>query len=281
MQSQFPSKTKTINIKLPTDKLSPCISGCEFMLNGDLVLCDYANKKVKLMHALSFDLKDCITLEAGPWDVSVINDSSAIITVPNHNSTQLLILETTPVLMNIRGIHVNVKCRGVQFVNDRIYVTCNKKPGEGEVRVLDLDGRLKRRIGANQSGSFIFRLPCYLAVSRLTNQIYVSDMARSALTCLTVDGRILYEYNDDELKRVMGVCLDTEENIILCGDDSKHLLLLRKDDISFDRYYLGYSTFQSSTNGLYSIALRHSDKTLALGYMQEEIIIINDVKQVV
>ena len=51
------------------------------------------------------------------------------------------------------------KCWGVAVYGDEIYVVLNKDLKEGEVRVLDLKGQLKRCLGINPSGSNRFTSP--------------------------------------------------------------------------------------------------------------------------
>ena len=60
-------------------------------------------------------------------------------------------------------------------VRDEIYVGLNKDLTEGEVRVLDLKGQLKRCLGINTSGSNRFTSPYFITVSAFDEKIFVSD----------------------------------------------------------------------------------------------------------
>lgn len=63
----------------------------------------------------------------------------------------------------------------------------------------------------------MFQYPFKLTVSTRSNKIYVSDMGKNALTCLNSDGRVIFEYMDPELRDPRGLCIDDEDNVIVCG----------------------------------------------------------------
>ena len=71
-----------------------------------------------------------------------------------------------------RVIQLDKKCNGVEVSRDEIYITCNNNLGEGEDRVLDIKGKLKRRLGAGQDRSFMFTLPFYITVNVSGEKIF-------------------------------------------------------------------------------------------------------------
>ena len=56
------------------------ISGCEIMLKGEVVLCDYANKTVIVLNSL-FSFSESLSFTHAPCDVSAESDNVAIITL--------------------------------------------------------------------------------------------------------------------------------------------------------------------------------------------------------
>ena len=247
-----------VDIKLPGDIDTPYISGCEALLNGQIILCDCNNKNLKLLHS-SFTVKDVFDLPTEPWDVSVINNGSAIITLPHSKEVQYMQLE--PSLKSGRSIQLDKKCWGIAVAGEDIYVTLHNNPGDGEVRVLDLDGNLKRRIGLNPKESFIFKCPFYVTQRATTGTIYVSDAKAGKVACLMSDGSTVYQYQCKGLKWPCGVCVDDEDNIIVCGYESNNVRILTASDRKHGRLL-------TSKDGIklpLSVAYRSTDDKLIIG----------------
>ena len=246
-----------INIWMPSDRSCSGIKGCAVWPNGEILLCDCNNRNIKLLSD-SFTIKESLTLKSSPWGVSVINSSSAVITMPGLKQLQYILV--VPALTTGRVIQLDKECWGVAVINDEIYITCHSRPGQGEVRILDMDGKLKRKVGVEQDGSFLFTGPYYLTVSKTSGKIYVSDYNTATVTCMLQNGSVVSQYTDPDLVRPEDVSVDTEDNIMVCGgglnvhviwaDGTKsYVLLTSKDGI------------QSP----YSIAFRHTDDTLIIG----------------
>ena len=140
----------------------------------------------------------------------------------------------------------------------------------GEVRVLDLNGNLIRRTGLNQDGSCMFVYPYYIIVSPSSKNIYVSDIMHSTITCLKSDGRVVYQYTDQDLKRPKGICVDAYDNILVCGEDSHNVQIVT----AIGRKH---STVFTAKNRLWkpnSTAYRQKDDTLIVGcFIQSRLLI--------
>ena len=106
-----------VNIKLPDDKFNPGIFGCEVLPNGQIILCDFNNINLKLLQS-SFTVKEVFGLQDEPWDVSVINNSSAIITLPLLKQLQYMQLE--PGLKSGRVIQLDEQCWDVAVAGEDI-----------------------------------------------------------------------------------------------------------------------------------------------------------------
>ena len=133
----------------------------------------------------------------------------------------------------------------------------------GEVRVLDKQGNLKRRLGLNEDGSCLFSAPYYITVSTAGDKVFVSDWNNGTVTCMKVDGSIIYQYKDKDLRGPCGLYCDDGDNILVCGHDSNNIKVITADGKN-------YGTVLSSQDGLkwpMSIAYRKSDGTLVVGCM--------------
>ena len=250
-----------VNVKAGDDEETPYITGCAVMTNGDVVLCDFKNDKIKLLNS-SGVLTGNMKLSSYPWDVSFLDPSSVIVTLP-HNM-QLQVVQVYPQLKPGRVIQLDKRCWGVAVGKGELYVTCWNIPGgagDGEIRVLGLDGKVKRRLAVNQDGSFMFKLPDYITVNSSGEKIFVSDYDTDTVTCMSFDGRVIYTYKDDSMGGPDGLLCDSEDNILVCGWRSDNVQVLTADGKR-------HCTLLTKSGGLKdpcSIAYRVSDNTLLVG----------------
>ena len=147
----------------------------------------------------------------------IVDNNNVIVTM--HVRKQLQFIHVLPSLKIGRTIDVDVKCWGVAVAAGKIFVSCYTDDTEvGEIRVYDLEGRdLGTRIGINPDGSSLFYCPKYVAVSRSGHKIFVSDWDTDTVSCLTSNEKIVYQYRDDELISPRGLCVDDNDNVIVCG----------------------------------------------------------------
>ena len=250
------------NVRLGDDNGKPRITGCCFMPSGDLVLCDCANSKLKLLDR-TFKVKDSLSVNDEPWSLSAIDNSNVIVTLPYIR--QLQYVQLVPHMKAGRVIKLDKKCWDVAVADNEIYVSCHNDLGEGEVRVLDLSGNLKRKLGVNNDGSYQFQGPFYLTVSTTGKKIFVSDWMTSIIYCMTSDGNIIYQYKDDDLRLPEALFVDAGDNIFVCGSNSHNVQVITADGRK-------YGTLISVSDGIrlpYSIAFREADNTLVVGCLDQ------------
>ena len=250
--------SRQLSVRLSDEHGLPWITGCCFMPSGDLVLCDQFNCKLKLLDR-TFKVKDNLSLTATPWSLSVIDNSNVIVTIPD--TKQLQFVQQVPHMKAGRVIKLDKKCWDVAVADNEIFVSCHNDPGEGEVRVLDLSGNLKRQLGLNKDGSYQFQRPFYLTVSTTGKKIFVSDEKTSIISCMTPDGNTIYQYKDDDLRGPEALFVDAGDNIFVCGSGSHNVQVITADGRK-------YGTLISANDGIrypFSIAFRESDNTLVVG----------------
>ena len=248
----------SVKINIPGDNGYSHISGCTFMSNGDVVLCDWSNHYVILLSG-TFTTKDSLHLDSGPWDVSPVNSNTVMVTLPFEKKLQLI--QVMPSLKIDRSINVDRMCWGVQVVEDLIYVTCYNDPGEGEVLVLDMNGTITHRLGQPDKKPPIISRPYYITVCPSTRYMFVSDSATATVSCLFSDGTVVYQYKDAELREPSGVCVDGGGKVIVCDWDSDNIQVIRADGTKCCTLL----TSQDGVESPSSVAYRESDNTLILG----------------
>lgn len=244
-------------VRSSDDVIVPRISGCVVMPTGDLVLCDRNNHKIKVFDC-GFVPKGSVALP-NPWDVSVININIVIVSSPENK--QLHYVQLFPKMKPGRIIKLDVKCWGVEVSGDEIFVTCYDAGDDGEVRILDRLGKIKTRLDVSVSISSLLRFPDYITVNRASEKIYIADSSTSTITCMTVDGQIIYQCLADDMKGPRGLYCDQGDNLLVCGEVSNSVHKITADGMK-------YSTLLTSSEGLcqpVSITYRDSDGTIVVG----------------
>ena len=203
-------------------------------------------------------------LPGKPCDIALVNDTTAIITLPGRKQVQYI--EVVPRLKLGRVLQLDTMAWGIDV---EIYVTCHKGGfvgGDGEVWVVDRDGNLRKRLGMNPNGTFMFTLPVALAVSSKSNRIYVSDGLLDTLACPRSDGRVIYQYKDPEMSYPEGLCVDDEENITVCGRDSHNVHVVTAEG---EKHCILLST-RDGIKYPYSVAYRYEDDTMIVGCYEND-----------
>ena len=191
------------------------ISGCEFLQNGNLLLADNHNKKVKM-----FDKKyrcvSALSLSSLPWDIAVLDKHLAVVSIPDKK--QLQFFETKHKLSSKHSVFLEKNCWGVARANELLVVTCWSRD-ISEILVMDTDGVTKRTImTANRTP---FNIPWYVSAS--DGFIRVSDWGSNKVTFTTITGEFIGQYSDNALMGAMGIFSDPEGNVYVCARDTNSI----------------------------------------------------------
>ena len=249
-----------VDIRLDDDKTTPSIVGMAFMPNGYLVLSDQKNFRLKVLDT-AFRPVGCLKVCSSPFDLSVKDDSNIIVTLPFKPLLQFV--QVFPTLIPGRVIHLDRKCFGIAICESLIYVSCHNNPGDGEVRVLDFNGRLFRRLGINKLNE-----PFYLALDKTNKQIYVSDWANSTVTCMSPDGSIIYRYKDESSPGPEAMLVDTKDQVFVCHSGANNVQVINVDGKRD-------CILVKATDGIdrpTSLAFRESERNLVVGCRSQDYI---------
>ena len=263
--------SRQVNIQLSSDSHCPDITGCTFMPDGGVVLCDFNNSNLILLSDI-FTVKERLHLDSRPFDVSPVNSNNVMVTIPHEKKLQLI--QVIPSLKRGRSINVGRKCYGVQVVEDLIYVTSFNNPGEGEVLVLDMNGTVTHRLGQPDKKPSMFSCPRYITVCPATRKMFITDEDTETVSCMMSNRTVVYQYKDEELRVPTGVCVDGGGNVIVCGYGSDNVQVIRADGTKCCTLL----TSQDGFSGPCSVAYRQSDNTLILGCYNKKNLLVYKMK---
>ncbi|XP_053389362.1 uncharacterized protein LOC128552360 [Mercenaria mercenaria] len=220
LQDLTPTVTGEVSAKSSTD--GECwITGMVAVAPDTLVCTDYNNYSVKLIDIKSDKITSELKLTDKHWDITYVSDDQLAVTVTDGRKICLLSFRSG--LSKIRDLAVNGNCYGIAFSNDRLVVSYISPP---KVEILSLDGKVIQRIDTDSNGKALFRNPCYVAVDRDGNCIYVSDYLTNSVTKVTTSGKVLDIYKDTNLSDPQGIAVYSDGSVLVCnrGKDNLHLL---------------------------------------------------------
>ena len=220
--------TKEVDINVPNDDRSPSITGCTFLSNGHIILCDNENKKLKLLDS-DMSVKKSLKFSDYPWNVAAVGEKEAIITFTNIGNNDIQYIYTQPDLKMGEKITLPDKCCGLQVFNDELYTTCHKASGHDEIWRLDRAGNIMSKIVLTQSSSGRSDY-LGLCLAGSSPRVYLTDWNNSRVTCFQFDGKKVYQYEDKEqLERPNGIYVDSAGNSLVCGTDSQNVVVITAD----------------------------------------------------
>lgn len=261
------ARDKDISVRLSGwsfDRERCCITGCEFLPNGKLLLCDNGNKKMKL-----FDKKfKCVSahgVSSMPWDVAVIDKNRAVVTVPDRKKLQFI--EVHRKISFKESVTLQQNCWGISHSNGELFVTCWSRDSK-EVVILDMEGTPTRRIITVQSQPF--HTPWF--IDGHNDTLFVSDWGTYIVQSVTTSGIAIFKYRNSSLVAPLGMARDPDENVYICGRDSNNIHQVSRDGTV-------HRIFLSEKDGIsqpLNISHRASDDTLIVtSWMSDKICVFS------
>ena len=260
--------SRDVQIKLPSDKKTPIITGCTFMADGQLLLCDHYNYNIKLLNS-KLDITDSLGLASYPWDTSAVDSVTAVVTLPDRK--QLQFIDIVPSLKAGKQIKLDKRCYGVAVVKDDIYVICHDSPGNAEIRVFDKNGTFIRKVPDVNNNLSSLTTPNYIAVSTTSSKIYVSDYNTHTVRCISVDGSLVFNYKHTDLRYPRTVIPDLKGNILVCGQDSSNIHVVTSTG---QHHSVLYTVEGRQNNRCRSLAYRQTDRTLVMGFWNDNMLVL-------
>jgi hypothetical protein len=193
------------------------------MHNGDLVVADYKNNRLKLFSS-KFEYLSDYELESAPWDVCQAADKADDIfaTVPYKKQVHRLtvtMVNNLPRLVHVEEFRTEGFCWGITCFDGGIAVSVKvsipekawPKPPEFQVHVHEYDGTFRRAIIYDPNGTAYFNEPKYLNVTYDDLFLLVSDYKLSTVLCINNEDELIFAYSG--MKSPNGIAMDEGKNL--------------------------------------------------------------------
>ncbi|CAC5380639.1 unnamed protein product [Mytilus coruscus] len=233
-----------IKLKLEqTFKLANYVTGCCFLPDGKLVLCDRSrNNYVQILNQYGELMFEISMSPNFAFDVTSIDDKNVAVSSDSsyHKQINIINIDTK----QIRSIPTGDKCHGITH-NDGSLIVCVEGKGIQNVNT--------------QSGKSTTIVPCDLkSLSRIVssdNKLYYTNSKDHSVTCCDMGGHIIWIFRDENVVRdPRGIAVDNTGNvytvsqhtlIVLSADGQLSRQLLSKEDGLKETHTIAYDKIKN------------------------------------
>ena len=217
------------DIRLTTDKNKSLICSSLVLSSGDIVIADNNNKILKL-YDNEFRIISVLQLSQFPTDMCISNKSLDEIYVTDIDTIHLINVEEGlndigPVRLdgqkwgittwkNGLVVGITLKVKGAQE-NDKLGTM--RMMDKNMIRLLNFEGFVVRTLTNDTLSNFSIVCPFHMTSAYGGQRIVVSDSGTNQVTCLDVDGGIVFIYKDRELKVPTSLATDGHGSIYIIG----------------------------------------------------------------
>ncbi|XP_060573359.1 uncharacterized protein LOC132731236 [Ruditapes philippinarum] len=169
---------------------------------------------------------DDIKFETSPFDITKVSDYIVAVTFPNERMIKLITFSGNMKVLYITKIPGNGTCTGIAYRNPYIVVSYWDP---ASVKILSMSGTIVKTFDKDDNGQNLVIKPWGLIVSPDNTMIYVSDLDKQTVTCLTHDGKVKAVYKDDHLNLPYQLAVDEYGSVYVCGAVSDNIHILSSD----------------------------------------------------
>jgi sugar lactone lactonase YvrE len=167
-------------------------------------------------------VKEC-ELGGRAWDISYHKKSGRIIVALQSNGVQFVDNFIAQTKIRVKDIEY---CRGVSWVDDKVYVSGSNSNGGGRINILDLNGQHINSISSISSVSYV------RYIHHRDNNIYYTDYYK--VYCIKKDRSKVFTFSSPDLKGAYGIDTDRQGNVYVVGKNSNNILRVSPDGQNSD-----------------------------------------------
>ena len=223
---------KEFKVTSASDPFQVCdITGCTVLEDGRIVLADMYNQSLKLF-GTDAKLAAHSKLSAEPWDITAVSSDQVVITLPQEKKLQFFQIGKTQLNPKHKigpTLTKSSQFYGVDFYQDKLYVTCPKDEPSC-LKILDMQGKELNSISSGPRETNLFSDPLYITVSHNGKIVYISDSGNNTIVGIQLDGDSqVRTFSEPENKPMGGLVVQTDGNMYVCGFKTKTVMNLTRN----------------------------------------------------
>ena len=222
VQSVVLTPLDKINVKIFNDRESCLIWGVDITVDGNMLIVDYVNCKIKLFSPYG-TLLSFLKPPEKPVDVAVINKSEAAISMENKQIGILDIADNN-LLSMARIIKLDRYVYGITNYNKNLIIICfesNKSPCS--VQMIDINGEILWTTTADSKGETLFEWASFLTTCSGDDgdTVLITDWGKQAIILLDAGTGKVVNVCDVTGKEPSGVTVDDNGNVFVCYESGE------------------------------------------------------------
>ncbi|XP_052229186.1 uncharacterized protein LOC127843152 [Dreissena polymorpha] len=246
------------NVFIPSDSETCLINAICVLPDGQVLVADSGNQKVKLLNQ-QFQVVSHCGVTAWPWDMCVITPSEVAVSV-NHGIQFITVNKTQ--LVPARKVQLEHDCKGIAHHQMDLFITSRKA-----LYKYSLSGNLVCILYEDVSGpDTVYKC----AVSPTGDRLYIISYYKHKLLTLARDGTLLATYTDPALRSPTCLHVTPAGQVLVCGYRSHTVLQVgwegesKLANLATGEDEVGYpwSVCYSSTTSSIIVGLMLSDNIL-------------------
>jgi len=179
-----------------------------------MIACDSRNASVKVVDLKLGRLESSFCLPSNPWDVCLLPDHHAAVTLPDEGKIQ--ILKTKENIALVTSIKTRYSCRGICFWENKFVLTFL----DGTLQMIDLKGKVIQEVKTyafqqRQSGC-----PGYITILGKKPALFVTNGDMSSLTKLDLHFNILATIKNKAFSSLRAIVPVDECHLLVCNRES-------------------------------------------------------------
>ncbi|XP_063406239.1 uncharacterized protein LOC134690192 [Mytilus trossulus] len=190
------------------------LSGCCMLKGGKWVFSSYEKDKVIITDSCGNFLFRVCMKPAEISDVAYIDDSNVAVSSCSKNNPQICLVDITE-RKTTSYIPLSGRCFGISYRSGSLFV-CVEGLG---IQKVNLEYR-------NVETVVKCKLPPWSYVALTDNHLYYTNTTLHTVTCSSMVGKIVWEYQNEMLKEPRGLALDDRGYIYIAGNTSSNVILL-------------------------------------------------------
>ncbi|XP_076103272.1 uncharacterized protein LOC143072293 isoform X2 [Mytilus galloprovincialis] len=202
---------KHVDIKSKENK-SQDIKDC--IKIGNMLLFTEQDKNQLIIYNADGTLERTFHLDYKPWFLTEINRNTVAVSCTSAKTVLIINIDTGSVNDKIRTKDF---CFGISY-NDYLYVMVGSSNKKSLLCVMDLAGKVIRTLESVHS--------CHITVHK---NMLVCIEDNKLIRCFSLDGKVIWEFQEDIYKRLRRVTTDNEGNVYVTNEDTNVVLVVSKD----------------------------------------------------
>ena len=225
-----------IDISSLSDEKTAVVCALEAMPDGHLLVCDTANKKIKLVDADSEVLSE-IVLASDPHGMVVFDTSEVTVSLPREKCLMNLKIDDDNNITPQNRWKTRARCNKLLKFNEDI-IAHNFDDSYRYFSIIDREGKDLRCIlkEARNSGGIMSKIR-FMCLSLDNKTLWITDDVNGCVG-LSLDGELMFKHNRSGTSNFWGVCAAAGFVFLACYNTDKILAMNKKGERLSDLVYV-------------------------------------------